>query len=315
MAACHEKSQIAERHRVRGKALFWGITLLQTDALSLSPEEEPPCDYSDLALFDQCRVANTPRLFDRDLPDFVEERFERHVYALSRKGGLRPFLSPSGEVVQRYRGGKGYTAIYESWRPEGLLRVRGRLMAALVPTEGGGRTVSWTDHPRGWSATPPELPPPFVLRQMIPVSADRVPERNTLGPTIDTDERLGSRWTPEEARQLFLLEFREGWAKALACSHRVNTSERGNRGDPNDGLSLRTGRLIGEQKAAGPRLNKPGPKPEHGFSLDARLRKIKSRCKKRGIPFVLAQYLKPKREPEHEHSCDAPCRTLVSRGD
>ena len=51
-----------------------------------------------------------------------------------------------------------------------------------------------------------------------------------------------------------------------------------------------------------PRLNKPGPKPEHGFSLDARLRKIKSRCKKRGVPFILARYLKPKKEPEHEHS-------------
>ena len=57
---------------------------------------------------------------------------------------------------------------------------------------------------------------------------------------------------------------------------------------------------VNRRKAAGPRLNKPGPKPEHGFSLDARLRKIKSRCKKRGVPFILARYLKPKREPEHE---------------
>ena len=46
-------------------------------------------------------------------------------------------------------------------------------MAALVPTAGGGRTVSWTDHPRGWGAIPPELPPPYVLRQMIPVSDGR----------------------------------------------------------------------------------------------------------------------------------------------
>ena len=47
---------------------------------------------------------------------------------------------------------------------------------------------------------------------------------------------------------------------------------------------------VNRQKAAA-RSNKPGPKPEHGFPLDGRLRKIKSRCKKRGIPFILARYL------------------------
>jgi hypothetical protein len=275
-------------------------------------EEEPPRNSSDQALFDQCRVRRAPRLFDGDLPDHVEERVERHSYTLSRKGRLRPFRGPSGEVVQRYRGGKGYTPIYQAWRPEGLLRVRGRLMAARMPTEGGGRTVSWTNHPRGWSAIPPELPPPYVLRQMIPVSASEVSEENTLGPIIETDDRLGPRWTAREARQIFLLEFQEGWARATACSHRVKTSQLGNPdhgeydpGDSGDGLSLRTGRqMSGVQgrKTAGPRSNKPGPKPEHGFSLDARLRKIKSRCKKRGVPFILARYLKPKREPEHEHS-------------
>ena len=79
---------------------------------------------------------------------------ETPLYPFSQKASA-PFRGPSGEVVQRYRGGKGYTPIYEAWRPEGLLRVRGRLMAALVPTEGGGRTVSWADHPRGWGAIRP----------------------------------------------------------------------------------------------------------------------------------------------------------------
>jgi hypothetical protein len=138
---------------------------------------------------------------------------------------------------------------------------------------------------------------------MIPVSAGKASEGSALGPIIETDERLGPRWTAREARQIFLLEFQEGWAKALACGDRVNTSGRGSLDDPGgDGLSIRTGRQIGVKGQSGPRLNKPGPKPEHGFSLDARLRKIKSRCKKRGIPFILAQYLKPKREPAHEHS-------------
>jgi hypothetical protein len=190
-------------------------------------------------------------------------------------------------------------------------------MAALVPTEGGGRAVSWTGYPRGWSAIESNLPAPYVLRQMIPVAdgAD-TPEENTLGPKIETDERLVPRWTAKEARQICLLELEEAWSKAIAWSHRVITSEYQN---PNHGeygpqsrqateragltFSERGSRTSGvnRQKAAA-RSNKPGPKPEHGFSLNARLRKIKSRCKKRGVPFVLARYLKPKKEPEHEHS-------------
>ena len=189
-------------------------------------------------------------------------------------------------------------------------------MAALVPTEGGGRTVSWADHPRGWSAIPPELPAPYVLRQMIPVSdgAD-TPEESTLGPKIETDERLVPRWTAKEARQICLLEFQEGLEKGDCLEpsgQNLGIPESGSRRIWSHGQhharrfvpSKQTGRRmsgVNRQKAA-PRSNKPGPKPEHGFSLDARLRKIKSRCKKRGVPFILARYLKPKKEPEHEHS-------------
>ena len=286
---------------------------MKNAVLSLSPEEEPPRDSFDLALFDRCRVGKAPRLFDGDLPDHVEERPERHVYTLSRKGRLRPFRSPDGEVVQRYRGGKGYTPIYEAWRPEGLLRVRGRLMAALVPTKGGGRTVSWTDHPRGWGAIPPELPAPYVLRQMISVSDGDASEENALGPTIETDERLVPGWTAKEARQIFQLEREEAWGKAVAWSHRVKTSEyRDQHGEygpqsavTRAGLSRlkQTGLRMSGFNRQKPRSKKPGPKPQHGFSLDARLRKIKSRCRKRGVPFILARHLKPKKEPEHEHSC------------
>ena len=114
--------------------------------------------------------------------------------------------------------------------------------------------MSWTDHPRGWGATPPDLPPPYVLRQMIPVSAAHASEGNTLGPIIETDERLGPRWTARETRQIFLLELQEGWTKAMAWSHRVKTSEyrdqHGEYGSPSwpvgtgAGLSLRTGRQM-----------------------------------------------------------------------
>jgi hypothetical protein len=64
-------------------------------------------------------------------------------------------------------------------------------MAALVPTEGGGRTVSWTDHPRGWNAIESNLPAPYVLRQMIPVSdgAD-ASEESTLVARFNQFERI-----------------------------------------------------------------------------------------------------------------------------
>jgi len=91
------------------------------------PGQEPKRDKSDPALFDRFNVTKASKLFGRDLPDHIEERSE--PYTLSRKRGLRAFRSQTGEVVQRYRGGKGFTPIYEPWSPDGLLRVRGRLMA------------------------------------------------------------------------------------------------------------------------------------------------------------------------------------------
>ena len=113
---------------------------MKNATLAPCPEREPECDHSDPALFDRCKVIKAPKLFDQDLRAIEDLRFEERAdtrpYTLSRQKRLRPFRSPSGGVVQRYRGGNGYKPIYEAWRPEGLLRVRGRLMAALVPTEG-----------------------------------------------------------------------------------------------------------------------------------------------------------------------------------
>ena len=53
---------------------------------------------------------------------------------------------------------------------------------------------------------------------MIPVSDGHASEGNTLGPIIETDERLGPRWTAREARQIFLLEFQEAWARPLSAA-------------------------------------------------------------------------------------------------
>ena len=106
------------------------------------------------------------------------------------KGAYDRSGAPLARLSNAIGVGRDTRRFTKAWRPEGLLRVRGRLMAVLVPTEGGGRTVSWTDHPRGWSAIEPNLPAPYVLRQMIPVSDGDASEENALGPTIETDERL-----------------------------------------------------------------------------------------------------------------------------
>ena len=114
----------------------------------------------------------------------------------------------------------------------------------------------------------------YVLRQMMPVS-DGVdtPEESTLGPRIETDERLIPRWTAKEVRQICLLELQEAWNKAIAWSHRVTTSESRNpdHGEygpqsrpavTRDGLSPKqTGRRMSgvkRQKAAARRISR-GP--------------------------------------------------------
>ena len=43
-----------------------------------------------------------------------------------------------------------------------------------------------------------------------------------------------------------------------------------------------------------PDRRKPGRKPAHGFALSARLRKVKQRCKQRGLPFVIEMYVREK---------------------
>ena len=158
----------------------------------------------------------------------------------------------------------------------------------------------------------------------------------------DESERLVPPWTAEDARQIRLLELQDALRKADASKHRVRTSEHRNEDHgeygpqsrmtrdgriafgrnglpalnertiehraPNDhgqkrSVRLRDGQTGNNGRIAVIRRRKPGPKPKHGFPLDERLRKIKSRCKKRGVPFILAQHLKPKKakEPEHEH--------------
>jgi hypothetical protein len=93
------------------------------------PGQEPERDKADVTVFDRCNVTRRAKLFDEELLPTVEERPERQPYALKRRKRLpRPFLSPTGEVVMRLRGGRGFTPIYPPWCPAGLARVRGTIL-------------------------------------------------------------------------------------------------------------------------------------------------------------------------------------------
>ena len=54
---------------------------------------------------------------------------------------------------------------------------------------------------------------------------------------------------------------------------------------------MKGGRMSTVDGQQSPDRRKPGRKPAHGFALSARLRKIRQRCKERGMPFVLADHL------------------------
>jgi hypothetical protein len=127
--------------------------------------EEPKRNKVDLAVFDRCNVTKPIRLFDGELKPTVEERPERKPYTLERrKRPLRRFLNhATGEVVLRTRGGKGFTRIYERLDPNGLLRVRGRLMPVMHAEVTGALTVQWVEYPRAWNAVEPDEGP-YVLR-------------------------------------------------------------------------------------------------------------------------------------------------------
>jgi hypothetical protein len=346
------------------------------------PGHEPKRNKADLAVFDRCNVTKPIRLFEGELKPNVEERPERKPYTLERrKRSPKPFLSPTGEIVMRLRGGRGFTRIVEPWEPEGLLRIRGKLLATLQVQEDGGRVVSWLDYPQGAIAP---IPGPYVLRMVVelalngadvhghnnPAVGDYVnhvlranewarSDVESIGPRIAEDatpitepEVLpswlppgASTWTKKTARQIYGLELEERkrlgrertWVPGMDM--RVDLGRKAKTSEPRDettgeyggvtkltpdgrvsfgkklphysGASIRVRgisdytqkrgvkfadgrtRRVATQ-AATFRINKPGPKPKHGLALDDRLRQTKSRCKKRGKPFVVEEHIKVK---------------------
>ena len=267
------------------------------------PGQEPERDKADFTVFDRCNIIRRAKLFDEELLPTVEERPERQPYNLKRRKRLRPFLSPTGEVVMRWRGGRGFTPIYAPWSPAGLARVRG----AVVKVANG-----WAPYPRLWAARKPGLGP-YVLRGLVdsvfegrdvsgcphPLAAEYVEHvlRSNRDAQADLNKIVPQEIEPEKAMHDLELEA----ATLMAMPEPGPEAEialqdyGAKRKVRMNGGKVRW--LDGQQSAD---RQKPGPKPQLGIALSARLRKVKQRCKARGVPFVLADHIKPK-ELIHDH--------------
>jgi hypothetical protein len=280
--------------------------ILKKPELRPFPGQEPKPIKSDLSVFDRCNVTRRVKLLDEELPPTIEERPERQPYTLKRRKRLpRPFLSPAGEVVLRLRGGRGFTPIYPPWSPAGLARVRG----TVVKVANG-----WAPYPRLWAARKPGLGP-YVLRGLVdpvfegrdvsgcphPLAADYVEHvlRSNRDAQADLNKIVPQEIEPEWAKAVHDLELEAATLMAMqepGPEAEINLQDYGAKRR----VRMKSGKvswLDGQQSAD---RQKPGPKPQLGIALSARLRKVKQRCKARGVPFVLADHIKPK-ELIHDH--------------
>jgi hypothetical protein len=260
------------------------------------PGQEPKRDKADLTVFDRCNVTRRVKLFDEELPPTVEERPERQPYTLRRRTRrLRPFRSPAGEIVLRLRGGRGFTPIYAPWSPAELARVRG----TVVRVANG-----WAPYPRLWAARDPGLGP-YVLRGLVdlvfkgadvsgcnhPLAAAYVDHvlRSNRDAQADLSKIVSSREIePEWARAMHDLELE---AATLMAMPEPEPEPEAEINLQDYGAKRRVRMKSGKVRRLADR-RKPGRKPAHGAALSARLRKVKQRCRERGVPFVLADHLK-----------------------
>jgi hypothetical protein len=209
-------------------------------ALRPIPGQEPKITERDVPVFDRAQVIPFP-IVERHSAPAVS-------YRLQPKKRKQFVVSLTGEIVWRFRGGKGFTPYREPWDASGLLRVRGRLMtepkivAMARELEAGRRpkddllatngTRVWTDYPHGWNDVEPG-PGPYVLRAAAElaaagadVSGSNLPgvrehhewakplrrladAEEPLGPKLDEPERPEQIWTGQTARQIYRLELQE----------------------------------------------------------------------------------------------------------
>jgi hypothetical protein len=164
------------------------------------PGQEPKITERDVPVFDKAQIIPFP-IVERPSGPTVSYR------PTSKK--QKAFISPTGEIVWRFRGGRGFTPYREPWNASGLLRVRGRLMTepkivAMARELEAGRhpkgdllatngTRVWTDYPYCWNALEPG-PGPYVLRAAAELAA--------AGADISGSNLLGLREYHEQANLL-----------------------------------------------------------------------------------------------------------------
>jgi hypothetical protein len=116
------------------------------------PGEEPKLNPSDRPIYDRATTTDPPIVERPSAPAMSYRLHPRRP---------RPFRSPTGEVVYRIRGKKGFTPIYPSWKGAGLIRRSGVVTARAREVE-----------------IPKSLALPGMQVRPAPLSECRHPEHN-----------------------------------------------------------------------------------------------------------------------------------------
>jgi hypothetical protein len=125
----------------------------------------PKASRKDPAAFDRGKGSRKYRLFDGELKKTVEERPDesRNPYSVKRRRPRQYRNRLTGELVQRYRGGKNFELVLTPWSREGL--IARRVLVVGQTTESGGRALHGSDYPKGWAGADPGYGP-YKLRSI-----------------------------------------------------------------------------------------------------------------------------------------------------
>jgi hypothetical protein len=115
----------------------------------------PKAPRKDPAPFDTGKSSRKYRLFDGELKKTVEERPDesRNPYSVKRRRPRQYRNRLTGELVQRYRGGKNFELVLAPWSREGL--IARRVLIVGQATESGGRVLHGSDYPKEWAGADP----------------------------------------------------------------------------------------------------------------------------------------------------------------
>jgi hypothetical protein len=299
------------------------------------PDREP--EHGDeLALFDRCDETKFARLVDERQPSQRQGRREPRPFRDVRTGaGCQRLCPPSEPLLAQVPTEDGGRARRRPPYPRGwaasdpgdgpwLLKIYAELALRGADLSGCdnplirayvARTVKAHLRAR-WVITPGENEDHLLCRGCIPLGPPWIPEAARQIHALELEDALRKGHNPEDkylGRMVNTSEYRDDHGE---CGPELRISHNGRAAYLPDKLPVkvrlydystrRDVRLKGggttkveAQKAT--TASKPGPKPKFGVTMDAATRKQKQRCEKRGMPFVVAEYLGARRaRKKHE---------------